>query len=218
MASSRSDLNSLQRDLLAAFFERTQEFFLTGGAALAGFHLHHRETRDLDVFATPGADLEAGARALTEAATAIGATARVLQASADFRRFVVERNHETTLMDMVIDRAPQIVPAKSAFGVIRIDPPREIAANKLCALLDRTEPRDLVDLKLLLETGMALEDVLSDAQRKHAGADPATLAWALSQGRPGPSAPAAAGISRRDIEAFRDELVVRLRRLAAPDE
>jgi hypothetical protein len=43
-------LDSFQREVLAAFFERQDGFFLTGGAALAGFHLHHRTTKDLDLF------------------------------------------------------------------------------------------------------------------------------------------------------------------------
>lgn len=47
MASSPDRLTPLQRDLLDAFFAREQGFFLTGGAALAGFYLRHRETTDL---------------------------------------------------------------------------------------------------------------------------------------------------------------------------
>jgi hypothetical protein len=46
--SFSSRLDPFQQELLAAFFAREQRFFLTGGAALAGFHLGHRETRDLD--------------------------------------------------------------------------------------------------------------------------------------------------------------------------
>lgn len=36
-----SRLTLLQRDLLEAFFARSADFHLTGGAALAGFHLGH---------------------------------------------------------------------------------------------------------------------------------------------------------------------------------
>ena len=51
MASSApSKLTALQRDVLDAFFQRERGFFLTGGAALAGFHLGHRATDDLDLF------------------------------------------------------------------------------------------------------------------------------------------------------------------------
>ena len=40
----------MQKEALSAFFEREREFFLTGGAALVGFHLRHRTTTDLDLF------------------------------------------------------------------------------------------------------------------------------------------------------------------------
>lgn len=50
LRSSKSKLTRLQRELLEAFFARERRFFLTGGAALAGFHLHHRVTHDLDLF------------------------------------------------------------------------------------------------------------------------------------------------------------------------
>lgn len=58
MDSSQPDpLTDLQRDLLREFFAREQRLFLTGGAALAGFYLHHRKTEDLDLFTRPGLDL-----------------------------------------------------------------------------------------------------------------------------------------------------------------
>ncbi len=218
MESSKPRLTPLQSELLDAFFDRTQEFFLSGGAALAAFHLHHRETKDLDLFGTAATDIERGARALNDAALALGATARVLQQSGDFRRFLVSRSDETTIVDMVIDRVPQIVAEKTVIGRVRVDPVREIAANKLCTLLDRSEVRDLADFRLLLAGGLRLEDVLRDAQLKHAGADPATLAWALSSMRPAPSAPPPAGMDLAEIEAFRADLVSRLLRLATPPE
>jgi hypothetical protein len=116
-----------------------------------------------------------------------------------------------------MDRAPQIAD-KRDFGRIRLDAPNEIAANKLCALLDRVEVRDLVDLRLLLETGLKLEDVLADAQRKHAGVDPATLAWALSQFRIAPTAPIPAGLTANEVEAFRRDLIDTFTRMALPEE
>jgi len=45
-----SRLTAFQLELLDAFFRKTQDFYLTSGAALAGFHLGHRETHDLDLF------------------------------------------------------------------------------------------------------------------------------------------------------------------------
>lgn len=218
MASSDEDrLSRLQHDVLEAFFERTQGFFLTGGAALAGFYLRHRNTEDLDLFAAPDVEIATGVHALVEAAVAVGASARIMRESSDFKRYLVTRDAETTLVDLVVDRAPQIAD-KLAFGRIRVDAPREIAANKLCALLDRVEARDLVDLRLLLETGITLEGALADAQQKHAGADPPTIAWVLSEWRIAPTAPLPAGSTASEIEAFRNALIATLTRMALPEE
>lgn len=215
MDSSEGRLSPLQEDLLAAFFERADGFFLTGGAALARFYLGHRETEDLDLFATPDVEIASGVQALTEAAAAVGASARALRESGDFKRYAVARGEDMTLVDLVIDRAPQIAD-KLTFGHVRVDAPREIAANKLCALLDRMEARDLFDLRLLLDAGLKLEDAVVDAQRKHAGADPATLAWMLSQSRIAPTAPIPSGTSAADLEDFRRALIATFTKMALP--
>lgn len=217
MDSSSGRLSPLQEDVLAAFFERAPAFFLTGGAALARYYLHHRETEDLDLFATPDVEIGNGVRALIEAAAAVGASARVLRESGDFKRYAVARGDEMTLVDLVVDRSPQIA-EKVLFGRVRVDAPREIAANKLCALLDRIEARDLLDLRLLLDSGLELEDVLADAQQKHAGADPATLAWVLSSSALAPTAPIPAGTSAAELDAFRRTLVDTFTRMALPPE
>jgi hypothetical protein len=56
-------LTPLQKQVLEAFFRREQRFFLSGGAALAGFHLAHRRTHDLDLFTTADV-IEDGEQAL----------------------------------------------------------------------------------------------------------------------------------------------------------
>jgi hypothetical protein len=43
-------LSDLQQRILVALSEIQPTWTLTGGAALAGFHTQHRETRDLDLF------------------------------------------------------------------------------------------------------------------------------------------------------------------------
>ncbi len=54
-------------------------FFLTGGAALAGFHLLHRTTDDLDLFTSDEGAFLRGPRALQELANEIGATLELRQ-------------------------------------------------------------------------------------------------------------------------------------------
>lgn len=213
-----SRLAPLQIELLEAFFAREQLFFLTGGAALVGYYLGHRRTADLDLFATREASIDQGVRSLRAASDAIGAGVESLQESQDFRRFAVRRGADLTIVDLVIDRAPQAFAEKQRVGDVRLDPPREIAANKICTLLDRMEVRDLVDLKLLLASGITLRDALSDARKKHAGADPGTLAWLLGEFQIPAEHPtlAEAGVTAAELEAFRQELIDELARLALP--
>ena len=90
--------------MLTAFFERESRFFLTGGAALAGFHLGHRETNDLDFFTTDDI-LEEGEAALRDAAASLGASIERVRTAPEFRRRVVRRAGESVVVDLVRDRA-----------------------------------------------------------------------------------------------------------------
>ncbi len=199
------------------FFEREREFRLTGGAALVEFYLHHRLTKDLDLFGGPGADLDRAERALRDAALAAGAEVTTLQRFAEFRRLSIQRGSESTIVDLAIDRAPTVSPTR-LLGNVVVDSLEEIAANKLCAVLGRAEPRDLVDLMLILRSGVQLTTALTGAGAKDGGADAATLAWVIGQIRIGTEAVLPDGISTAELEAFRADLELRLRQMAFPSE
>jgi hypothetical protein len=173
-------LTPLQQQVLEAFFRREQRFFLSGGAALAGFHLAHRRTHDLDLFTTADV-IEDGEQALALMADELGATVEKIQTTPDFRRRIVRRGEEAVVIDLVHERAPQGPLPKQRIGNIQVDPPQEILANKLCALLSRSELRDLVDVYALEGAGLRVEDALPLAEKKDAGLTPAQLAWVLSQ-------------------------------------
>jgi len=210
-----SRLTPLQWDLLEAFFQRESHFFLTGGAALAGYHLGHRETADLDLFTT--ADLLTdGDAALQAAVQAIGASMEGIQTSPDFRRRLVRRGAEAIVVDLVHERAPQGDQPKIEFGAVRVDPPNEILANKLCALLSRAEIRDIVDVLALEAAGHRAEEALSLAMRKDGGLTPGQLAWVLSQITIGDDAAIPGGLSVTEVRAFLADLIGRLSRLAFP--
>lgn len=209
-----STLTALQRDLIREFFARERRFFLTGGAALAGFGFNHRITDDLDLFAPPPLDLDEGDRVLADCAQALGAELSRVSRHADFHRWRATRGDESCVIDLVVDRAPMLDAAKREVGAVRLDTLRELAANKVCALIGRSEIRDLVDLRVLLSSGLSLESALRDAATKEAGADPATLAWTLSQLTLEPDAKLPGGVSTSDLDAFRLELIAQLTRLA----
>jgi hypothetical protein len=215
-------LTPLQQQVLEAFFRREQRFFLSGGAALAGFHLAHRRTHDLDLFTTADV-LEDGEQALALTADELGATVEKIQTTPAFRRRIVRRGEEAVVIDLIHERVPQGPLPKERIGNIRVDPPQEILANKVCALLSRSELRDLVDVYALERAGLRVEDALPLAEKKDAGLTPAQLAWVLSQidlaslpeGEPvlrdAPSAP-----TRRELAEFVVALGKRLVALALP--
>lgn len=214
--SSQGRLTALQRAVLAAFFARERDFFLSGGAALAGYHLGHRETLDLDLFTTQPEAFERGRFVLAEVAATVGATLHVRQDAPGFRRVVLDRGDEAVVVDTVLDRVPQVVEDKLVIEGVRVDPPREILANKLCAVVGRAEERDLVDLWALERSGLRVEDALPDALAKDGGCTPATLAWLLDQVTIPDDMSLPGGTSARELREWLAGLVGRLRRLAHP--
>lgn len=126
-------LTGLQSEILRRFFAHRTDFFLTGGAALVGFYLNHRETHDLDLF-TEGTPLDDGERTLREITADLDLEIEAVQRDPAFHRFLVKRRlgSESLVVDLVRDDAPQLA-EKRIIGGIRIDSAEEILANKLCA-------------------------------------------------------------------------------------
>jgi len=206
-------LTGLQTEILKRFFDHRKDFFVTGGAALVGFHLRHRTTNDLDLF-TPADVLDDSERTLSEVAIEIGATTRALRRAPAFRRWIVERSDESVIVDLVRDETPQVFEKLEVGGIV-VDPPAEILANKLCTLLSRVEPRDLLDVKMLEEAGFDAIAALPAAETKDGGLSAAQLAWVLSTYRIAASAELY-GVPREELERYRDSLIERLSRAAFP--
>jgi predicted nucleotidyltransferase component of viral defense system len=209
-------LAPLQLEVLRAFFARERGFFLTGGGALVGFHLHHRTTDDLDLFTIDEQAFERSRHVLGDVASALGARLEVKQDAPSFRRYALSRGDDVVITDTVLERTVQLVKDKPELDGILVDPPNEILANKLTALVGRTEERDLVDVRALEAAGIRVEDALAAALAKDGGATPATLAWVLSQISIPPSAKLPGGVDATTLNAYVRDLVTRLRKLARP--
>ncbi len=50
--------------------------------------------------------------------------------------------------------------------ILWVESPQEILTNKLTTLLSRSEPRDLFDVRALLQTDLDLERACGDAHQK----------------------------------------------------
>lgn len=211
----RDRLTPLQREVLDSFFaEESEGWFLTGGAALARFYLGHRETHDLDLF-TVEDRLASADRSLRRIAERIGALLSNTLTSPDFLRRTLTRANESVVVDLVRDHAPQLHPEKVRFDALRVDAIDEIFANKLCALLSRSEIRDVVDVMALERAGCDLGNGLRDATRKDGGMSSAQLAHVLSQLTIGDDATVPA-YPIAEVRSYLRDLIVRLTRLAHP--
>lgn len=221
MDTSGGSLTPLQVRLIAILADVSPSWILTGGAALVGVHSAHRSTRDLDLRWPGHVDVRRASQEVEDRLRAAGLTYDVLQTSPTFRRVRVAGSGEVVIIDLLADATPSVEdPAVVEIGrsSVLVDGRHEILTNKLCALLGRTELRDLEDVRALLASGGELERALADAPRKDGGFSPLTLAWVLG-GMPVGRLAGAAGWSRDAAEAlerFRDELVDRLLELAVP--
>lgn len=214
-------LTPLQQRILRSLAGLSPGWTLTGGGALAGFHLCHRETRDLDLFWRDRPEL---GEVVPEALAALrrdGLAAVVLRTAPTFAQLRVADGPDVCVVDLVAEPFPSLEPPQRvALGEasIALDTRHEILVNKLTALLGRSELRDLQDVQALLGAGGDLEHALADAPRKDGGFSALTLAWVLKGFEPAPLARALGWPDAQvaEIESFRQWLLDRLTAASAP--
>lgn len=212
---ARGRLSPLQSAVLDEFFAHERGFFLSGGGALVGFHLKHRETTDLDLFTSSGEAFERARLSLPLLAQSLGGSLSVLQDAPGFRRVVLERSSDALVVDLVRDVGPQLHPKTEIDGIV-VDPVEEIFSNKLTTLVSRQEIRDLVDVLELERLGLRVEAFLTEASAKDGGCTPANLAWLLSQWELPAQLKIPVGYDLEQLRRYKDELAERMAIAAHP--
>lgn len=218
----RNRLAPLQLRILRALAAVKPPWTLTGGGALVGFHLGHRETRDLDLFWRRRAELGELVPEVREALRADGLETSTLRTAPAFAELRVTDGSASCIVDLVAEPFAPVEPplrVEVAGATVAVDSRRELLASKLATLLERSELRDLADVKALLDAGASLDQGLKDAPLKDAGFSPLTLAWVLKDYDPRPAAKALRWPPRQaeELQAFLKTLVDRLTSLAAPE-
>ena len=173
-------LSALQQRILVALSQMRPTWTLTGGAALAGFHTRHRDTRDLDLFFHQQRELGSAVSDATEALQRAGLGVIPVRSSATFAQLDVRLDTESTIVDLVADPTPvaEVAQPMAAGDVtIMVETAHQLLVNKLCALLSRSELRDLIDIRALVELGGDLARALRDCPGQDAGFSPVTFAW-----------------------------------------
>ena len=209
----------IKRDFLRAWFEVDQRFFLTGGSALGLFYLHHRISYDLDLFTTCEVEAIEVRNLVIRVANTIGAECQAIRSAPDFNRFRLTRAEERELIDVVVDRAPQLDSQKADFEGIKVDTIREIIANKLTTLISRTELKDVVDLYFLQHAGHDLLAAIPDAKQKDGGWEPAVVSMLLD-GLKITEVPGwvVADLTQAELQAFLERLRLSIASLALPNQ
>lgn len=176
-------LTPFQKRILAAIgrSDLAPSFYLTGGTALAVYHLQHRYSEDLDFFA----DMR---EAMTGVTALVSEIARDLNAQIQFTRtfptfvetFLTGQDGEQIKIDFAFDTPFRLQPTATdpAYG-IRVDSLIDMASNKLAALFGRTESKDFVDVYFICQELMPFATLYEQASQKHVGMTHYWLAMAM---------------------------------------
>jgi hypothetical protein len=174
-------LYPFQDRVLQALSELETGFYLSGGTAASRGYLNHRFSDDLDLFVDD--DERFGlwaARVIQELAQRRQWRSEVSLQEDRFVRLMLFEG-ETLLKIELINDVPARVGQVRRHPVLgRIDSPENILANKITALIDREEPKDLADIwGFCCRLNLSLVDALAGAQGKAAGIFPVDLARIL---------------------------------------
>lgn len=158
-----SHLYELQDAVLDIVFSLNHGFYLTGGTALHRFYYGLRYSDDLDFFTNNDALFAESINEILEAFEANNHTYMKVVQSKDFQRVIFEGELQ---IDFVNDRTYR--DGKSVlFGNYRVDNINNILTNKLGAIMDRDEEKDVFDLVSIAHNeNICWDDALSIANKK----------------------------------------------------
>ncbi len=139
-------------------------FYLSGGTALSVFYLEHRLSDDLDFFCEDAVDY-ATIHAFTEKLKQeLGA--KDLRHERLFDRNIFFLKFSDGELKLEFTKYPfKHLGRVTKHLEIAVDSVRDLAANKLAALIDRFDPKDFVDLYFLLKK-FKLAAICRDVEKK----------------------------------------------------
>jgi len=168
-----------ERFLTAFFAARSTEFYLSGGTALAGYYLHHRFSDDLDFFTRDADNLPLARPRVESAASAAGVVIERIVPRGELIQYFFSGDphphHPLVKAEFLVDTPPYFADPRRFDGVM-VDDLLSIAVNKV-TIHTRFEPKDYVDLYLILRSGKyRLEELLPLAKEKMVGLDDLIIA------------------------------------------
>ena len=172
-----SVLTPLQQQVLVALFDSDladRGYYLTGGTALSAFYLQHRYSDDLDFFTRKRGLLEEDFRHCSAILASMGIVVASQDITEDYARlFVYPGDQKDTMLKLEFARdVPAMMAPPEIKEQIVVDSYEDIAVNKVCTILSRTESKDFCDLFFILnESRYGLDYLISRAREKEAALD-----------------------------------------------
>lgn len=157
-----------QIKILELFFgsEFGKPFFLTGGTALSAFYYAHRESKDLDLFTLEPFNLHLLNETIGFIAIETGSKINIKVTSNTYQEIYLENSKENWIqrIDIVHEQPRQHGESIDIDG-IKVDSLINIATNKITALFGRLEPKDYIDLYVILHQSELKFDYLFEKAR-----------------------------------------------------
>jgi hypothetical protein len=174
-------LYPFQDRVIKALNEAETDFYLTGGTASSRGYLEHRFSDDLDYFVNDDDRFRLWLERVIQALTrSKDWTCEVLMKEERFGRLNLIEGEVSLKIEMVNDVPARVGKIRDHPMLGRLDSAENILANKVTALLDREEPKDLADIwGFCRRKNLSLQDAITNAQSKAAGVFPADLARVL---------------------------------------
>ena len=196
-------------NMLAAEEDLNLEYTLSGGTALAAFYLCHRRSDDLDFFSLHPVDAMRVHRFAESVREKLSSDPLETNRLYDRHLFLIRMNAGGPLkIEFTHYPYPPLEGPIIRDGV-RVESLRDIATDKLAALLDRFEPKDYYDLFYLLHDKHAsLPKMRKDLRTKfHIAADPIQLGAAFARVQRLPILPhMLTPVRKEDVQEFFDGL------------
>ena len=171
-------LYPFQDRVLGRFREVETGLYLTGGTAASRGYLDHRFSEDLDFFVNDDERFGLWAeRMINDLAASEAWHTEVLLREPRFVRLTLVKDVGSLKLEFVNDVPTHVGEIRQHPVLGRLDSAENILANKLTALVDRQEPKDLADVwGFCCRHGLSVTRALEDAHGKAAGLFPADLA------------------------------------------
>ena len=180
--SKNKILSELQKNVIRELFNISDNFYLTGGTALSAFYLYHRYSVDLDFFTKDETAFNNARIIVKKTCDNLQKEHSVISDTFYFKHFSVidKKNNDMLPLHFSLDIVEQFNKEKNKIDNIIIDPIEEILINKICAVVGRSEIKDLIDLYFLEKENYDIIKYISYAKKKDGGIGKEVLAYCLS--------------------------------------